>query len=282
MATPHAELVDGPNDWGGQPPQLIETSSGWTGRQHWLIHTRDLDEADTAIALPRRGNSWSGARRGLRVSQRSLNIVGGAVDIDSQFKGYCWCDVQYSTEGLGGSLPTPILGLKWSEFRPSVGTLQRKADARISAPPGVQFAPIPLDISSGFADGREVQINNGSGAQVAYGTMQIIVSKFIDPNSLEIARLNELQARQAVNAEEVVCPPLLNATRRWTFAPGQLRYVSFALTYDRTEFRIDHVLEMSRNHLFLWAPEDKDGNPIDGRPSYFNVLYPAMGFDGIW
>ena len=282
MATPLAELVEDRNDWGGQLPQLVETTSGWTGRQHYLIHTRNMDEADTATNLPRRGQSWSGSRRNLRVTKRAINIIGGEVDVDSQFKGYCWCDVEYSTDGLGGSLPAPVLGTTWSEFRPSVGTFHRKADARITSPALTDFAEIPLDIAAAFTDGRDEAIANGSGMQAAYGTMQIVVSKFINPDTLDIGRLNELQSRQAVNREIVTCPPLLNSHRRWFFDPGQLRYVTFGLSYDRTEFRIDHVMEMARNHLFFWAPEDKDGRPIDGRPSYFNVIYPAMSFAGIF
>mgnify|MGYP000653332085 CR=1 FL=1 len=52
-----------------QRAQLVETTSGWTGRQHYLIHTRNMDEADTATNLPRRGQSWSGSRRNLRVTK---------------------------------------------------------------------------------------------------------------------------------------------------------------------------------------------------------------------
>lgn len=286
MAQAEATMVDGPRDWGGLPPMMRRIETGQEGRRHFFINTRDMDACEGAVGLPRIGEPWSNQYRSLVARSIEFGIIGGEPDGTTDFKGYCWADVHYSTFGVGSTLPPATVGFAYSQIQASVSTVTRKIDARKNAPGSWSFAPVPAFVTSeGFIDGQDVQINNGSGVSVGRGETSLIVSKFVDPDQVPmplIQRMNGLMYDQVVNLDVVNAPPLPGFTTRLRFEPGELRFIAWAYTFDRGVGRIDQQMAMAPNHLHFWGVEDRDGRPIDGRPNYFNFLYRAENFTGLW
>lgn len=270
--------MDGVTDWGGEPERLEETDTGWTGQRDYKIDTRGVADAATALGLPQKGHAWGSGHRDLLVVRRVFQCIGGVRDAVADHLGWSWCRVMYETSAIEGSTAPPTA--KFSKFKNDTESFVRAFDARHNNSLGLAFLEPPLDFPAHDAILR--QINNGKGVKCDYGRTSMLISMPVNPNDVPIQRLIRLQRRQYINSDVVVAPPLLGSQRRWTFQPGELRYLAFELEHDRGLHRLIHHVECAPDFLHYWQVEDKDGNPVDGEPLQYNILYPAEPFQGLW
>lgn len=279
-----ATYIDGPTDWGGQPEKIERTTSGSTGQRHYKINTRVVEEMLGAEGLPKIGDPWSPSLPGLKVVTQDFGVIGGVPDQVNDTRGWGYCNVRYSTDGLAGSTPPVFPGYAYTLFRPAVSAVTALFDARRA----LEGASPPFEFVQGRATdlanpAMRAPMNNGRGVQVPVGSTQIIVVKYYsNVDAIDMARLLRLQRRQYVNLENVSTPPVQGGTQGFTFDKGELRFTSFDMDFDRGLTALAIYLEGAPDHLFDWSPEDQDGNSIDNVGPYANVLFPAEDFSGLW
>ena len=275
-----AKPIDGTTSWGAGPPEFEQTDSGWTGQVDWRVEgTRDPVMAVLfGDELPKVGEPYGGDVPGLEVVSRNARPIGGVFDTASQTGGHVWVRVRYATPQANGRLPAPQENLAYTVFKGSTSSFNRVYDARKELGPDYAFVAPPGE-STVFNN----TIKGGRGYAVSVGSQSLEVTKFIKAGALSealVTRMIQLQHFQAVNKERCSPPPLYKSSVRYTFDPGQLRYVDFGIDFDRGLFRLTHTLAAAPDWWVRWCPEDEFGESV-GDP-VLTVAYAAMDFNGLW
>jgi hypothetical protein len=277
MANITAQLVTGRTDWGAEPPVLVETVSGFTGTQDWLIrHAPNEALAQTAPELPTMQTPWSTQLPLLRPVSKTFRRIGGTYNTPTQSGVHYWCRIEYATPAASGRLPDPRPGDKYMEFVNSDTTITRRFDARKELGSSFQFVSPPGPVI-------DIPIAGGRGMTVEVGQVALRIVEFMPAGRVDITllrRLIDFQTFKYVNKDQITTPPLYGTDDRFVFRTGELRYGTFNITTDRGVTRLEQTVHAATDWFFRWVGEDETGAP-EGEP-YLNVAYPSKEFAGLW
>lgn len=276
MPLPIATLVDGKTSWGGGPEELEELPRGWIGKRWYRIEGLDQFAASRATGLPVMNQPWSDSFRGLKVVSRRIRRIGGVEEASPNYGGWTSAEISYATPDASGSTPIPELNRAYSQWQGAQEAITRNFDARVNPPAGF----VALEPPGGPFPTPITAINNGKGVQVGVGTARLLVHKWVRGVDVPITRMMELHRVMALNSDAVQAPPMVNDTRTWNFAAGQLQYLEFDIQPDGELTKITHVLGAAPDFFYRWQPEDENGDAAG--PIETNAVYVAAAFAGLW
>ena len=270
-------LIDGDTNFGGEPPGILRTATGWTGRKMFLVNTLSEYLAVTAPGVPQLGQAYAQELPDLKVVSQATRRVGGLPRGDgSQEGGNTLVTCEYATPGAGGRLPVPEVGKAWTEIATATSSYQLMHDQRLVNPDLEYVVPPnePTVASTGA-------INSGRGVAVPTGTLRARVVMYYDAIEPNWGLISRLAMRQGVNRFQLKLPAVNQGTFDWVLEPGQVQYVGATPDLDRGVKRVIHELNVAEDFLYRWMPENAQGEPAQDEPVP-TVLFPAFAFAGLW
>lgn len=275
-----AILIDGATDFGGEPPVVKETETGYAGRKMWYVNTLDEWEALNAPGVPQRNWPYSANMPNLKVVDRETRRIGGVPRGDGTLEGgWSLVIANYATPGLNGRLPTPEENSAFTELEVATSSFQLTYDLRLYPRPAGASIVLPAGAPT---VATTAPINGGRGLAVPRGLVQARVVHYL-PAAFDVPRdrLVRLSTLQALNDNDIKLPNVNQGGLSWAVGKGKAQYVSWRENLDRGVRRIEHVLNLAEDFLYQWVPEDAQGNALQQDP-IITVQHFGMDFTGIW
>lgn len=234
--------------------------SGYRIIRHGKIAANDVASALKAQGVPARGSPFGIDFPDMVFRGMTVEGLGGKPNGDNTG---CWykARLEWATKGYGQSRPTAP-GDSWTELAVNVSSLN------------VNFAV------SGYW--QDTPLNNGEGVQIETGQAIAIVHVFQEEANfnIPITRLLGLCSPNKLNADNLNLPPILGSGTTLDFAPGQVRYRTFALAAKDGVLEIQHHLVLSPDHLARWGVKNKEGQRLgDAIPA---DVYGTENMGGLW
>ena len=244
----------------GYAPRVRREANGYQAERWFRVDTHDELIALSAAGLPQYGDSWDLTAPNLKVVGFETEYPGGQNDGVTGTGGLTYVRVTYETPGLNGSLP--VIGTQYTEIVCSVGSVNVDMDIR-------------EEITAGDAPDK---LNNGVGFTKKVGQLQLQIVTW--PTTIDIVRLADLVADQAVNTDPVTTPPILGTGITLNFSAGSLSYCVFDLRAEGGSARLTHTIDVGRDWLARAKAENAQGR-FTG-PVIASKLYRELPFAGLW
>lgn len=238
---------------------------GLTGIRYGTTNSRDaVSGLIGAAGMPRRGDPWSPQFPLLRVSHVGPSKPWGGTDAPSTGEnGRTLWEIHYSER------PAVVLpynpGDRFTRISAGDECLTRMFDLRAGFPP---FPPVP-------PIGRK--LDNGNGAPIAAGTIQLAVHVLHDTSSPPaFTRIIRLQRYKPVNDGALTFPAIEGTQIVLGAGPGEAQYWGFNMEVESGGLlRVVHTINLAPDFLFYWQPENPDGSAAG--EAVGSRVYPFTG-----
>ncbi len=258
-----ATRIEGYGDL-GDPPEIIESDTGTQARETWRVNTHKEDEALFAAGLPVIGQVFSIYYPSCKCVRRRSKYRGGRNNPALGVNGVTLVEIEYSTPGGGGTLPTPSDGQKWTTLGWSSSSQTVRYDIR-----GAPF---------------DQPIDNGNGASKEIGIIEAEMVSYRTPASFNPYAL--MPWKDKVNSDAIVIPNLWNSGVGLAVPVGGARYRGFGTpTIENNLLRVVHRFVLADGgivglggHDLIWGLENKFGRVIASVPTQ---VYARVAFAGM-
>lgn len=241
-------------------PVLEDSADGMSGVRHYHVNTHDEYEALFATGVPRKDDSWSQDLPRLTCRRRTTEYIGGTNDSASGVGG--WHRVRCEYSDYIDLRPLPNVGQTYTEVLSRTSSVTIVRDVR----PGLLF---------------NSPIENGKGTQRDIGGTVARITSFPGQWSADnILRSIEYQARQYVNSNSLLLPPVLRSGLRIALTPRQARYTDYEVTTEAGLLKIVHTLILAPDAgSWFWWTVGPEGTAVSQQESW---IYEERTFAGLW